>query len=59
MIVLGGVADDPTHKPGDNVDHSRQQYTPAGLPEKSSNNVSCDNGNGLNPFDRQVLLLLR
>ncbi|CAD6270880.1 unnamed protein product [Miscanthus lutarioriparius] len=49
MVVLGGVTDDPRHKLGDSVDHSRQQH-PAGLPDKPSN-VSYDNGNGHNPFD--------
>ena len=49
MVVLGGVTDDPRHKLGDSVDHSRQQH-PAGLPDKPSS-VSYDNGNGHNPFD--------
>ncbi|KAG0519617.1 hypothetical protein BDA96_08G002200 [Sorghum bicolor] len=47
MVVLGG-ADDPTHKLGDIVDHTRQQHA-TGLPEKPSN-VSCHNGNGHNPL---------
>lgn len=35
MVVLGG-ADDPTHKLGDSVEHTRQQHV-TGLPEKPSN----------------------